>query len=273
MKQEDDRLEKYAKSWDLSAPQPLAQTSTSVLYKAESPDGPCVLKLLNPIGIEDEGASAGLLEYWNGDGAVKLLRHSADALLLDYIGGPELSSLLPENDDAATKITAAVLTRLHAGRDAAPPEDLTPLRVRFRSLFDRAWKEPSSIYAHGAEVADRLLNTSTETVTLHGDIHHANILQHETRGWLAIDPKGLLGDPIYDAANTLCNPHTMPDHVTSRDRLLRQAGVMAKAAAFDETRLLRFVFAHACLSASWSVDDGEDASLALNVADILKESI
>lgn len=273
MKQEDDRLAHYTKTWNLSAPEPLAETDTSVLFRAGSPDGACVLKLLKPVGIEDEGASAGLLAYWNGDGAVKLLRHSEDALLLDHIDGPELSSMLPGDDDAATKIIAGVLTRLHAKRGMTPPAGLTPLRARFRSLFERAWKAPSSVYARGADVAERLLNTTTGTVALHGDIHHANIMKHETRGWLAIDPKGLVGDPVYDAANTLCNPHTLPDLVTNRDRLLRQAGIMAQAAGFDETRLLHFAFAHACLSASWSVDDGEDPSLALSVADILKECI
>lgn len=31
-------------------------------------------------------------------------------------------------------------------------------------------------------------------VTLHGDLHHGNVLDFGASGWLAIDPKGLKGE-------------------------------------------------------------------------------
>lgn len=93
---------------------------------------------------------------------------------------------------------------------------------------------------------------------LHGDIHHENIRHHKGRGWLAIDPKGLLGERAYDAANTLCNPHSMSELVQNRDRLLRQAGIMAAAMNVNHDRLLSYAFAHACLAACWCIEDGHD---------------
>ena len=40
---------------------------------------------------------------------------------------------------------------------------------------------------------------------MHGDFHHHNILSSR-RGWLAIDPKPMLGEPEYDVASFLWNP-------------------------------------------------------------------
>ncbi|PJN92477.1 hypothetical protein CNY89_29370, partial [Amaricoccus sp. HAR-UPW-R2A-40] len=57
------------------------------------------------------------------------------------------------------------------------------------------------------------------------------------------------------------------------DRLLRQATIMADALDITRERLLSYVFAHACLSASWSLEDSQDPSLALGVAKIVEECI
>jgi streptomycin 6-kinase len=54
-------------------------------------------------------------------------------------------------------------------------------------------------------LADLLLATSPEPVFLHGDLHHYNIIRGQ-RGWRIIDPKGVVGDPAYEAAAFVRNP-------------------------------------------------------------------
>jgi streptomycin 6-kinase len=85
--------------------------------------------------------------------------------------------------------------------------------------------------------------------------------------------KGLLGERTYDAANALCNPHSLPELVHSPDRLLRQAEIMASGLGIDQARLLAYTFAHACLSACWSVEDGQDPSHSLVMAHIAESCI
>ena len=48
----------------------------------------------------------------------------------------------------------------------------------------------------------------------------------QSRGWLAFDPKGLVGERTYDCANTLCNPG-MPELVHNETRLLTNAAILA----------------------------------------------
>ena len=51
----------------------------------------------------------------------------------------------------------------------------------------------------------RLLETTTESVVLHGDLHHDNVLRHGD-GWVVIDPHGYVGDPAAEPATMLYNP-------------------------------------------------------------------
>jgi streptomycin 6-kinase len=161
------------------------------------------------------------------------------------------------NDDEATKIIAGVINRLHFAGRSEFPRGLTPLLKRFQSLFDKANqdRDQGSIFKEGAAVARDLLSDQGPAHVLHGDIHHENIRQHRERGWLAIDPKGLIGDRAYDAANALCNPLSLPKIVRNRKRLLRQADIMAATLALDRERLLSYTFAHACLAACWSLEE------------------
>jgi len=53
--------------------------------------------------------------------------------------------------------------------------------------------------AHLVEEAERLFEelivSMDEATLLHGDLHHDNILAAERQPWLALDPKGLVGEP------------------------------------------------------------------------------
>jgi streptomycin 6-kinase len=110
-------------------------------------------------------------------------------------------------------------------------------------------------------------------VVLHGDIHHDNILDFGARGWLAIDPKRVIGERGYDYANLLCNP----DLPTCHDpvRFNRQIAVIAQAANLARPRLLQWVVAHAGLSAAWFLEDGERqrAAIDLEVARLAQRAL
>ena len=101
---------------------------------------------------------------------------------------------------------------------------------------------------------------------MHGDLHHDNVLDFGARGWLAIDPKRLVGERGFDFANIFCNPNFAA--ATAPGRLARQAAIVADATRLDRKRLLQWVLAYAGLSAAWILDDGDDAALDLAVAQI-----
>lgn len=251
-----DRLNRYVHLWHLHQPTLLAHTPTSELYTAWRGEEQVVLKLLTPTGVEDEADAVLALRYFDGDGAVRLLAHDDRAQLLEYAGGEELALMGTRGDDLqAAVIVAEVLNRLHRPRPHPAPAGLRTLRQRFASLFSRAAADAAagkeSVYRRAASVAERLLSQPREECVLHGDIQHHNIRLHPQRGWLAFDPKGLYGERTYDATNALCNPSTAPERVLCEARLLAVSEVIAAHMGVPVGRLRSFVFAYACLSASW----------------------
>lgn len=94
------------------------------------------------------------------------------------------------------------------------------------------------------------------------------------RGWLAFDPKGLVGERTYDCANTLCNP-VMPELVHNERRLLTNATILADMLALDLSRVQAFTYAYACLNASWWLQLGgsDIVQWSLNVAEIIEPHI
>ena len=271
-------LDHYLNLWELSDPQPLAQTPTSHVYTVRCDGAAAVLKLLKPSAAEERvGAIA--LRYFDGRGAARLLQADEGAHLLEYIGGEDLSGLARQGrlgDEQAAAIIADVLNRLHAASEA-PPEGLFPLRRWFHNLFRKAEVDRQagieSLFVRAAPRAEVLLNDPREVRVLHGDIHHENIRHHAERGWLAFDPKGLVGERTYDAANTFYNPLDAPELTEDEDRLLRLAALLADRLNIEPERLLAFVYVYGALSASWMDEDGGDAGDTLRIASIVEPHV
>lgn len=97
-------------------------------------------------------------------------------------------------------------------------------------------------------------------------MHHGNVLNFGSRGWLAIDPKGLIGERYFDYADILCNPDE--ETATAPGRPLRQANVIADAAHLDRNRLLECVVAWAGLSAAFLLEDGLPPEGALKFTEL-----
>ncbi|HKO90076.1 MAG TPA: aminoglycoside phosphotransferase family protein [Polyangiaceae bacterium] len=99
-------------------------------------------------------------------------------------------------------------------------------------------------------------------------------LRQSPRGWLAFDPKGLVGERTFDCANTLCNPSEgrYDALVHDEQRLLSHAGILSDVLEIELARILQFTFAYACLSASWSLaTHGHGAAQrALGIATLLE---
>jgi streptomycin 6-kinase len=260
----------YPASWDLIPDGEPLITPTSHLLPVRHNGKPAMLK----VATEPEEQRGGrLMIWWNGDGAAAVLAHDDSALLLERATGNRslIEMARSGQDDEATRIICAVAARLHAPRGTHPPH-LIPLAEWFREL-DPAAERHGGVLRQSAETARELLADQHDIVVLHGDIHHGNILDFGPRGWLAIDPKGLIGEHAFDVANIFCNPDIAV--ATAPGRLSRQATVVADSAHIDRDRLLRWILAYAGLSAAWFLGDGmvDEARLPLTVAEIAAAAI
>jgi streptomycin 6-kinase len=169
----------------------------------------------------------------------------------------------------ASRIICAVAAELHAPSERPLPA-LVPLDVWFREL-EFAASGYGGILVHAAAKARELLRTPRDVTVLHGDLHHGNVLDFGPRGWLAIDPKGLIGERCFDFANIFRNPDE--EIASAPGRLARRVSVVAEAAGLERSQLLEWILAYAGLTAAWSLGDGDDPALALAMAELAAAEI
>ena len=257
-------FDRYLALWQLASDGDPIATRSSRLLPVRCRDGAAAM--LKIALEEEERQGAALMLWWAGDGAARVLAQEGDALLLERAMGRSSLAPMARNgrDDEASRIISAVAARLHAPRSQPLPA-LAPLPIWFRELEPAAARH-GGILLRAAAAARELLDAPQDVTVLHGDIHHGNILDFGPRGWLALDPKGLLGERGFDFANIFCNPDLAV--ATAPGRLARQVEIVAEAAGLERNRLLKWILAYAGLSAAWTLGEGERPERALAVAEL-----
>jgi streptomycin 6-kinase len=256
-------FDRFIKTWTLMPDGAPVVTHSSHLLPVRWQGLPAMLKVATVIEEQRGGL---LMQWWDGEGAAKVYAHEDGAIILERAEGNHslLTMAMNGDDDEASRIICKTVQTLHGPREKPYPE-LVPLDVWFGALEPAALTH-GGLFSISATVAKALLAEPRETGVLHGDIHHSNILDFQDRGWLAIDPKGLLGEHGYDYANLFCNPDLRPTKDPAR--LRRQLPIVAQESGIAPERLLRWIIAYAGLSAAWFIEDGGDPAPALRVAEI-----
>lgn len=254
-------FDEYIARWGLAPDGEPINTHSSrllpVIYRGE--------KAMLKVAIETEEQFGGLLmAWWDGDGAARVFQHEQPALLMERAEGPQSLHAMAKDgrDDEASRVLCGVAARLHATRDKPLPE-LIPLERWFAEL-DPAAAKFGGILPEAAAVARALLADQRDISTLHGDLHHDNVLDFGARGWLAIDPKRLVGERAFDFANIFCNPDF--EVAAAPGRLARQVKIVAQAADLEPRRLLQWILAYAGLSAAWIMNSGTEERLDIDLA-------
>jgi streptomycin 6-kinase len=245
-----EMFDEYLVRWALTPDGEPIVTPFSRLLPVRQRGAPLMLKIA--LAAEEKRGSR-LMVWWDGQGAARVFAHDGDALLLERAVGPNSLSHFARNvrDDEATHILCEAIAKLHAVKKP-PPADLIPLDTWFADLWPAAEKH-GGILVRCAAVAHELLTAPEDIVVLHGDIHHDNVLDFGQKGWLAIDPKGLIGERGFDYANLFCNP----DYATATEpqRLLSRVAIVARDSGLEHKRLLKWLLAWTGLSAAWFIKD------------------
>ena len=170
-------------------------------------------------------------------------------------------------------ITYMLYTQVPSRLISVLPSALLPIRDRFAALFQRARDDQNAgcqtDYVHAAIIADQMMSNASELRGLHGDLHHENIM-FSSRGWLVIDPVGLVGEVGFGAANMFYDPADRDDLCLDPRRIAQMADAFSRALDVDPRRLLDQAYAYGCLSAAWNAD-GEEEQRDLAIAAAIKQ--
>lgn len=251
-----ERPAERVRAWGVDVEQTL-ETETSLIAFGRRSDQAVVVRIVKRPG--DEWTAGEVLRAFDGRGVVRVYGCVEGALLLERITpGRSLVSLTVEgNDDDAIDIIADVIRQMSAS--TLPPicatvHDWANAFGWYSAGADRRIPQDLVCEAHHWFVV--LASSQQNPRLLHGDLHHYNILFDSTRGWLAIDPKGVIGEAEYEIGAVLRNPIERPDLFVSSATIERRVARLATRLSIDFERTLAWGFAQAVLSAIWGVEDG-----------------
>jgi streptomycin 6-kinase len=130
---------------------------------------------------------------------------------------------------------------------------------------------PKAIFERGERLHYALDASSGTRVLLHGDLHQGNILAAGRQPWLAIDPKGIVGDPAYETAPLLLNLWDDLYQVSDPAQILSQrVSWLADDLRVERERVRLWGIARLVLSAVWSAENnGTGWKRAIELAELL----
>lgn len=187
---------------NLSGLTPVNNMTFNYVASGYQNDNPIILKIgMNSKALTKE---ASCLKAFSKHAVAEVIAHDNNIIIMQRaVPGNTLKYHFPDNDIDATKILCASIKELHKA-SIPKSHNFYHLSELFKKL-DQKLDIPDEILGKAKHLRDKLLNTTTNEVLLHGDLHHDNILQNGD-GWLVIDPKGFIGDPAFEPAAYLCNP-------------------------------------------------------------------
>lgn len=267
---DSDKLSFWLTRWELIPDGDLFLTHTSQLLpvKTASNGSKGMLKVTHD---RDEQTGNSLMTWWGGNGAARVMAHEHDAILLARATGTASLATMSRigQDSEACRILCATANRLHTP-SIKPLPKLISLQEWFSSLKPAALKYGGTLLLC-AEIAEELLSSPRDIVVLHGDLHHGNVLDFEALGWLAIDPKGLIGERGFDFANIFTNPdlgNPVPRVAATPEIFKQRLSIVTETAGLDRERLLQWIIAWCGLSTIWSLESHDESTIALEVAEL-----
>jgi streptomycin 6-kinase len=263
-------IEQCTNQWKLTDLTPYPNLTYGCVLAGMVHDLPIVLKIrCDAEGLQRELAA---LQAFKGYGCVNVLNYNVPlkALLLERaMPGTMLISLFPDQDKVAIGIASKLIQKLHTA-PITKPEQFRTLQQLLPN-FDSTLPLPKYILEKASSLKDQLLETANTQVMLHGDIHYDNILK-DGDDWCAIDPEGLVGDPIYDTSVCIRDPLESLLRLSQPKKIIQERiATFAHHMNCDPLRVYNWAFVQATASACWSIEDGLDTTSHVAFLTLLHE--
>jgi streptomycin 6-kinase len=254
-----------AERWDLTPGSYVEPLTYNYIVRVRlSSEDQAILKICTP-GGDGGGEYAGqaaALRLFDGRGAVRLLKSDPvnRVMLLECCEPGAMVSAI-EDDDAATAIAASVMQQLW---HRVPPSHPFPTVAKWGQGFARLRARynggsgplPAELVDQAEHLYVELVRSTAQPVVLHGDLHHDNVLSAARQPWLAIDPKGVVGDPAYETSTFIRNQLPEPPAGAETARLLRRRiDQLSEQLNLDRARVRGWALAVTVLAAWENIED------------------
>jgi streptomycin 6-kinase len=210
-------------------------------------------------------------------------------MLLERLQPGVMLSML-EDDEEATHIAADVMQKIwRSGLDmpsaiASGYSTTVSKFIKLSDWFDGLKRLRATFNGGTGPLNEKLVERVERSVKdffvenhrpvlMHGDFHHFNILSSE-RGWLVIDPKGVIGPACYEVGPLLMNPWAdLLSGKNYQQMTKRRIDILHERLGFERERLREWGLAHAVLSAWWGIEGNTGWEYSLAFAEMIAELV
>jgi len=270
-------LDEFAQRWSLTLGSHFPLSYNYVVSVTRTDGTEAVLKL----GIPNRELLSEILalRLYNGSGIAQLLEADLDqqVFLIERIH-PGVELVMLPDDDKRTQIAAGVMQRLWVPITGDHPlltvESWTEGLKKLRPYYDNTTGPfPMELVEAAEGIFAEYVPSQGKHVLLHGDLHHWNILSATREPWLALDPKGVIGEREYEVGALLRNPDLgLLNRAELKQLQERRIAILSEMLGFERERILGWGVAQAVLSVWWSVQDhGHFGKATMRCAEVLYE--
>ncbi|WP_391209395.1 aminoglycoside phosphotransferase family protein [Psychrobacillus sp. L4] len=249
----------YLEKWNLRSDGPVDNLSYNYVLKVIDEKGSrAILKL--GVANYDFANEIRTLRAYNGKGCVKLIKADSEngVMLLEHL---QPGTMLTEvEEQLAVKTFAHVWTAIRKTvEENADHPSIADWMKAFDRYQDKYQTNEGPIPNHFVFLARtyfvEIANSTESNDLLHGDLHHENILYSTNYGWLAIDPKGVIGDKYFDFISFLTNQ--LFNKLNPRQLLEKRVTLLCEELQLNKERLIKAAVAMSTLYACWGVEDND----------------
>ncbi|MBS4219497.1 phosphotransferase [Bacillus sp. FJAT-49711] len=253
-------IDVYSKRWSLTTFQFIPSYSANIVFTCRSEKfGDVVLKLGNPQAREIFTEFNALNEY---DGKRFCRVFEADiekGVILEEWIKPGIPLRDVDSLEKRLSVFSSLYKDLHI--KAIKPE-IYPTYVEWVdkiAAYMSQRQDFHELYVYMKKAQDTCHSLSsiyTQKMLLHGDFHHDNILLCSDGKYKIIDPKGVVGDPIFDVPRFILNEFgddiTPELHVTINDII----NFLEKSLDIPNEIIRKCLFVETAMGICWCVEDG-----------------
>ena len=109
--------------------------------------------------------------------------------------------------------------------------------------------------SRAVDICEEIFSKYDNIITLHGDLHHDNILLNNDR-YVVIDPKGVNGPPILEVGRFILNEMTFANDENASEYILDVIVKVSDKFNYDLEDVQKVFYMEVILANAWNIEDG-----------------
>lgn len=255
--------------WDIYELKLINSFSANLVFKGKSNiHGLIVMKFVST--YEEFIYEANSLKYFNGCGTCKLIDVDFDnKVLLEEFIYPGEQLVLEKGIEKRLDVFCYLYHQLHkVNHKQLDMLDDINTELNYKTYKDwifritnymeqeKSWKEITLHMKRAKQLYIELSEEFTSVSLLHGDLHYYNILKG-INGYKIIDPKGVIGNPIFDIPRYILNEFWDEGDKNKVDEKIEKVfKILSDRLNLSRLTLSKLLYIEGTMAICWCIEDG-----------------